>query len=771
MTAAEAHVPHLIPCNPDNIPDELKLRPQWVGWRLETKPNGETTKPPINVKTGAKGSTTDPATWTSFARAYAAYARGQVDGVGFVFTHDDPYIGLDRDDLEAGDPYGLDGLVDEMNTYCDVSPSGNGVHIIGKGKLPTATGKHPKGLGVFEHGRFFTMTGNLLDGELRPIRDIQDVIDQHWPTWFPEQPAAPPPPKGETRLDDQAIIDQARAAKNGAKFDQLWNGDLNGHNNNASEADLALLSILTFYTQNAGQLDRLYRQSGLYREKWERKDYRERTIAKALERSEYYTPPPNVRLITSSKSQAPPPGEDPPADTEPERRDFNQTDTGNAERIVARYGANIRYNYSRGVWHVWTGSHWGEDTAGQMDQLAKDTVRSIPVEAIGLEGEAYTKRLKWAAASESAGKRAAMIELARSEPGVPVLADELDSDPWLLNVANGTLDLRTCTLRAHNRADLITRYLKTPYLPDATCPTFLAFLNRIFDGNAELIAYMQRMIGYALTGSIREQAIFIAFGNGSNGKSTLMGVISSLLESYATEADTDSFLERQGDRIREDVAALEGARFVSASETADGKRLSEAFVKKATGGEKLRARRLFENGYTFAPKCKVWLSTNHRPQIIGTDHAIWRRIRLIPFMVTIPDSERDRDLPTKLEAELPGILAWAVEGCRQWLDQGEQPPATVLQATEQYRRDMDALANWIEDRCDLRPGFRTPAKDLYSDYVAYCNRQGEEPLKQRTFASRLTERGCGETRTGSARLRTGIRLIDLENPSQAAFDE
>jgi len=454
-----------------------------------------------------------------------------------------------------------------------------------------------------------------------------------------------------------------------------------------------------------------------------------------------------------------------------EPRDFNQTDTGNAERLVARHGANIRFNYSREVWHVWTGSHWGEDTAGQMDQLAKDTVRSIPVEAIGLEGEAYTKRLKWAGASESAGKRAAMIELARSEPGVPVLAEELDRDPWLLNVANGTLDLRTCALRAHNRPDLITRYLKTPYLPDAACPTFLSFLDRIFAGNAELIAYMQRMIGYALTGSIREQAIFIAFGNGSNGKSTLMGVITALLESYATEADTDSFLERQGDRIREDVAALEGARFVSASETADGKRLSEAFVKKATGGEKLRARRLFENGYTFAPKCKVWLSTNHRPQIIGTDHAIWRRIRLIPFMVTIPDSERDRDLPTKLEAELPGILAWAVEGCRQWLATGEQPPATVLQATEQYRRDMDALANWIEDRCDLRPGVRTPAKDLYADYVAYCGRSGEDPLKQRTFGSRLTERGCGETRTGSARFRTGIRLIDPETPSQAAFDE
>jgi putative DNA primase/helicase len=165
------------------------------------------------------------------------------------------------------------------------------------------------------------------------------------------------------------------------------------------------------------------------------------------------------------------------------------------------------------------------------------------------------------------------------------------------------------------------------------------------------------------------------------------------------------------------------------------------------------------------------LSTNHRPQIIGTDHAIWRRIRLIPFTVRIPDEERDLDLPTKLDAEQPGILAWAIEGCREWLAKGEQSPPAVLQATAEYRRDMDALANWLEDRCELRPGVRTPAKELYADYVTYCDGTGEEPLKQRTFATRLTERGCGETRTGTARFRTGIRLRNPNDPNQAGFDD
>ncbi len=778
MSAAEANVPPTMSCNPDRIPDELKTLPQWVGWRLAQRADTfKPTKIPINAKTLRKASSTDPRTWGSFARAVAAYNLGQVDGIGFVLTREDPYIGIDRDDIAGGDSFGFDPLVDQMDTYADVSPSGKGIHIIGKGKLPGDVGKHPKGLGIFEHSRFFTMTGNLLGGKARPIRDVQHVIDQRWDAWFPKKPEAPrhaSPPGANDPSDDEDVLSIALSASNGARFRALWDGDTGAYGGDTSAADLSLMNLLRFYTRgDAGQMERLFSRSTLgQRDKWkDRSDYRERTINRALDSAEYYTPPGKFRVMPGGRSEAPPPHAERPSEPAAKPSDFPLTDTGNAERLVGRHGRDIRYNYSRGVWHVWTGSHWGEDTAGQMDQLAKDTVRSIPQEAVGLEGEAYTRRLKWGASSESAGKRAAMIELARSEPGIPVLADALDANPWLLNVANGTLDLLTGELRPHDRADLITRCLRTPYDRAAECPTFLGFLDRVFAGNTELISYVQRMIGYALTGSIREQAIFIAHGNGSNGKSTLLNVVSNLLGDYAVQADTESFLERQGDRIREDVAALDGARFVSASETADGKRLSEAFVKKATGGEKLRARRLFENGYTFLPTCKVWLSTNHRPQIIGTDHAIWRRIRLIPFMVTIPDNERDRDLPAKLEAELPGILAWAVEGCRQWLSIGEQPSTAVMQATAQYRRDSDALANWLEDRCELKAGAREQSRELYSDYVSYCDRSGEEALKQRTFGTRLTERGFGEARTESARFRTGIRLINLERPNQASFDD
>ncbi len=449
---------------------------------------------------------------------------------------------------------------------------------------------------------------------------------------------------------------------------------------------------------------------------------------------------------------------------------FRRTDTGNAERLVNQHGQNIRHNYSRGVWLVWTGTHWADDVDGQLERLAKTTVRSIPEEAKLSESEIEFKEiLKHAIASEAAGRRRAMIELARSESNVAVQAKDLDTHPWLLNVKNGTIDLRTGRLGAHRREHLLTRCLDTPYDPEAQCPIWLRFLDRIFNGNAELIAYLQRMAGYSLTASTREQVIFILFGTGANGKSTFQVTLSTLLGTYATSANTDSFLERKGDQIREDIVALDGARFVSASESAEGRRLSEVLVKQLTGGEKMRARRLHENGYEFQPVCKLWFSLNHRPRIVGTDHAIWRRIRLIPFAVTIQENEKDQSLPDKLKAEFPGILAWAVQGCRAWLHYGENPPAKVLKATDDYRRDMDVLAEWLEACCVLRPEARTPARQLYESYASYCERSGDKPASQRSFGGKLTERGFGEKRTETTRYRTGIGIVGAEIVSQEAF--
>jgi len=461
----------------------------------------------------------------------------------------------------------------------------------------------------------------------------------------------------------------------------------------------------------------------------------------------------------------------PPAD-DAAPREFNPTDTGNAERLVARFGQDLRYNWSRSAWHVWTGTHWGEDLDGRLEQLAKATARGIPDEAVGLSGDAYTKRLKWAASSEAAGKRAAMIDLARSEDGIPILADQLDRDPWVFNVANGTLDLRTGQVRPHNQQDLLAKIAPVAYDPNATCPRFLDWLHQIMLGRHDLVTFLQRAMGYSLTGNISERVVFILHGSGRNGKTTLLETMGGILGDYAGTAPAEMLLARRGDAgIPNDLARLPGTRFVSATETGEGRRLDEVKIKSVSGGDTISARFMREEWFDFKPTFKIWLGTNHKPEIRGTDNAIWDRIRLVPFDYRVPDDQKISDLSASFIAEeAPGILAWMVQGCLDWQRDGLTMPGDVLQATAQYRHDMDPLANWIEDRCEIRPGVREAAKTLFTDYVSYCESAGEEPLKQRTFGMRLTERGCGEAKSGATRYRTGIRLRDPNNPAQTTFE-
>jgi putative DNA primase/helicase len=253
--------------------------------------------------------------------------------------------------------------------------------------------------------------------------------------------------------------------------------------------------------------------------------------------------------------------------------------------------------------------------------------------------------------------------------------------------------------------------------------------------------------------------MIIAYGTGANGKTTLLGTLRELLGDYAREADAESFMDKKNQGIREDIADLDGARFVTASETSDGKRLSEALVKKMTGGERLRARRLYENGYEFVPHFKPWLATNHKPSIQGTEHAIWRRIKLLPFAVTITDDQKDPDLPEKLKAEYPGILAWAVRGCLDWQRHGLTAPAAVVEATTQYRESMDTVAAWLDDACELGPTWTAKAGDLHASYKKWCEVNGERWLSPRKLGERLAEKGFEPFKgTGGVRTWLGVKL-------------
>jgi putative DNA primase/helicase len=453
---------------------------------------------------------------------------------------------------------------------------------------------------------------------------------------------------------------------------------------------------------------------------------------------------------------------EPEPQLEPSTLDLNLTDVGNAERLVARHGQDLRYCHPWSRWLVFDGRRWADDTTGEAVRRMKETLRYLAASANELEDDVERRALiKFALLSERDARVRAALGQSQSQAGIPVLPDELDADRWLLNVANGTVDLRTGELREHERGDLITKLVPARYLPGAECPLWQAALERWFAGDRELIEFVQRLVGYSLTGTTREQLLLVLYGPGENGKSTFVTTMLDLLGDYAQQTPTSTFLDRRGDAIPNDLARLRGARLVAAAETGESRRLNEALAKQMTGGDRISARFMRGEFFEFTPAFTPWLATNHKPEIRGTDHAIWRRIRLVPFTVTIGAKERDLELQEKLRDELEGILAWAIDGCLSWQQDGLDTPLAVEEATAEYRAEMDVVGRFLADCCYVGDSAEVSSSVLYARYGYWCQENGEQELSQNALARRLSDRGYQNRRsTGGKRVWSGLALSD-----------
>jgi putative DNA primase/helicase len=465
-------------------------------------------------------------------------------------------------------------------------------------------------------------------------------------------------------------------------------------------------------------------------------------------------------------------------------RSLPLSDYTNALAFVRDHGHRLHYCYPWKTWLIWTGTHWQRDNSGTVMQLAKQTVTRLARQAEALDEEAARALMGHVKASLSTAKLKALVECAQSEEGIPVQPEDLDSNPWLLTVVNGTIDLKTGQLQPHLAADLITKCLKTPYDPQATCPTWLAFQWRIMGGSlgeddpdtmgageldnrrvadacaTRLIAFKQRYTGYALTGDTREQCLCLYHGSGSNGKTTELETLKVLLDDYAQSTPSAALLvkDRQ-DATLNDIARLRGARLVTAVEIGDGKRLDEELVKRLTGGDTMTARFLYGEFFDFTPQFKLIVGCNHLPKIRGTEHAIWRRIHRVPFTVTIPESEQDKMLPARLRAELPGILCWLVQGCLAWQREGLGVPDEVTQANKDYRASMDIVGRFIEECCVVDQVVRTKASALYEAYRRWAEAGHEYVVSLTTFGLRMEEQGFTKARSGGI-WREGIGLLE-----------
>jgi putative DNA primase/helicase len=449
------------------------------------------------------------------------------------------------------------------------------------------------------------------------------------------------------------------------------------------------------------------------------------------------------------------------------------TDLGNAERLIEKYGREIRYCPDTKRWYVYRIGRWVPDSGGRTHRMAFEVARCIFEEAKdeNLSSKTRDELKKHAKKSSSKGPIRAMIDLARWLPGISLPVGQLDRDPWLLNCQNGTLDLRTGELKPHDPNDLITKMLPVDYDPDAVCPLWECIIARIMDGDEDKIGFLKRVLGYGMTGLISEQCMFVFYGSGANGKSTILKIYRELLAGYAMHTTTASLLGSNGSPIRNDLARLNGARFVSAVEIGMGKKLDEALIKQLTGGDQVTARFLYNEFFEYNPEFKLFIAANHKPDIQGVDHGIWRRIHLIPFDVTIPSEAIDRDLPNKLRGELPGILTWAIRGCREWQEQGLNVPNSIANATAAYRAEMDIVAEFLNDRCSLQTSEKTALGVLYDAYKKWADNACQDVVGKKILGNLMRQKGYSQSNRGGMRFWNDIKLNTEVNSEEEYSDE
>lgn len=749
-----------------NIPDELKQLNNWCVWKFQER-NGKKTKIPFNAETGEFAKSNDKSTWSNYETA--VNAKG-VDGIGFFF--ESPYLGIDIDDIDDdlhryqhGDK--LDNIVNEFNeafkSYTEVSPSGNGLHIIVKGKIPGS--RRRKGnIEMYDSGRFFTMTGKRI-GKYTDVTETSErvfktIYDKYLPDNTVKYPTQNNYQQNIHNLSEIDVINEIYKSKQSKLFDDLMRGTYEPYYNSHSEADMALANILAFWcAKDYTQMDSIFRQSNLYRDKWDEKrknsTYGEQTLFKAInEANNIYTPKEEKEPLRYALSHI--------FDTKEKELEYpirSYDDTGNADRFVDRYGNLYKFSYVEKKFYIYDGTKWTIDDRGSIRKLIDEMIESMKNEKIIHSEEIpeedakefFQKFYKKTRGTQS--KKNITDELKHRRPVTP---DSFDKDDMLLNVSNGYIDLTSRELYKHDIDKMFSQKANTDYSEKMQPSVWLDFLNDIFAGDKEVIRYIQKALGYSLTGSTREQVMFILHGKGRNGKSIFVETIAEILGDYSNNMQAKSLMVKKNDNVNTDIARLSKSRFVTSSEPNEGFRFDEGLIKQITGGDKVTARFLYAEEFEYTPKFKIWVSTNHKPIIRGTDDGIWRRLILIPFEVQIPEEKVDKDLKYKLLREAPAILNWMTEGAYMWMQEGLNMPEKLKDAGKSYRTEMDVIEQFIEEKCRRIEGGKSIANELYETYKKWADDNNEYKMDKNKFGKKMKEK------FDSKRMNTGVNYFGIE---------
>ena len=781
-----------MPVNFVNIPDVLKQSASFCVWKYE-KRSGRRTKVPYNPRTGALAKTNEPATFSDFNTAMKAYAIGGWDGIGYRVAEGIGAIDIDHCIREDGSLNDVAASILGIfpNAYFERSPSGTGLRGFFRLSPDFAYDKtvyyinnRKHGLEVYLPGttnRFVTVTGDMFrpgtverdDDALRNLLDTFMKRNTRTASAFKGSPVS--------YFTDEQVIKHASESRSGDKFTMLWEGRWSEGYDSQSDADMAFVSMLCFWCGCVEeQIDRIFRSSGLMRDKWDRMTgdatYGQITIRNAVascseiyrpvaglpdeddilldftdldadsiqeERDrrerEGYTFTPDYRHLTSTIEELSP-------HTSPRYESFQ---IGNGRMFVDFFRSIILMNDTRGRWYIYDGRVWRPDQHDiKISEMAKDFRDALLSFAPSITSEDTRKRFMERVQKLDQRKyRDLMVKDAASDPAVTVDMSAFDRDKYLFNCHNGTINLLTGEFRPHSPADMLTKMTEVDYVPDAVCERWLTFMEEVMEGDKGRIRYLQKAIGYAMSGDTRLECMFILYGATSrNGKGTTMETVLRILGEYGRTAKPDmlskkGFADSAGPS--EDVARLNGARMVNVSEPEKSMQIDASLTKQMTGNNILTARFLRENSFEFKPQFKLFIDTNHLPQISDMTLFESDRIKIIPFNRHFSAAERDIDLKSYFAKpeNLSGILNWCLEGFRLYMTEGLAMPDSVEMATAQYRQQSDRIMMFTSQCVKKEKGQELRAQAVYSRYKDWCAENGFKYENAANFRKKMEQAG------------------------------
>jgi putative DNA primase/helicase len=791
----------------ERFPAALAEKRQWLAWRFAERADPETgeiklTKEPINARTGGLGSSTDPSTWATLNEAWTRYEQDALDGVGFALNGNG-LAGIDIDkcrDPETGKVTAEAGeIVRKLDSYTEISPSGTGLRVFAYGVLPPK-GRKRGPIEMYESGRYLTVTGAHFEGSPLTIEArAEQVLALHKRTFGDKadgkaRPArqSPRPAHRTTEGSDQAVCDEvierARAGKSGKKFAALYDkGDWRGQGYpSQSEADLAICGILARAGASANLIDSIVRSSKLMRRKWDEvhsadgSTYGQMTIAESLSR------------IAGNEADG-------------EESEYHPNNAG--RRMVRLHGENLLH--CGGEWYFYDGKLWRVDDRKHIETIARDVVETYREEAEQLylreehergkiEGIAdETERVRQEEVADEIAERAKRcwsFYMAMSRPkgirdvleaaswDLVVQRNQLDSDPYLLNAQNGTVDLRTADLLPHKRCDLITKLAPCRFEPEASSELWQDFLDKAVGGDIDLRRYMQRASGSALIGLQMEDLILLLTGPGGSGKTTYLEATRCAIGDYGKPVPFDIFLEKKhSGGTTPELASLPGVRMVTSAEPKENVGFDVARLKMLSGGDEVMANPKYLKPFTFQPVFTIVLATNHAPKASGADSGLWRRLKVIRFdrVIKAPNKKVRLHLAGKIQGDeadprhQEAVLAWLVQGAREYIEHGlGELPQSVAASTESSRRAMDSLWGFLETRCVLDADAWTPTDMLRAQYAQFAADRGMALVDDAAWGTTLVAWGAEpRKRTIEGRSRRGWERIRLNDAGQDAASE